>query len=313
VAYHFLNQHPGEYSFSKPLNTRNLKRTRVPADEVIHLFIQERPGQTRGTPALVSAMIRLRHMHGYEEAEIIFARASASLMGFIESDADQLQGDAVAGGQQVTDFEPGIFKQMRPGEKVNVPAVSRPGGQFDPFMRAMLRGVASGTGVAYTSVSADYSQSNYSSERAAILKERDLWRVLQDWVRDNFHQEVFEGWLSMAFLSNQISLPKYEVTPELYTEATKWCPRGWAWIDPEKEVSAYEKGVAAGFITQGDVIAQDGGDFNEKMLQRSSEVKKAQSLGLVFSSDHSNSQAMASLKAAEIQAAAFKASPKVTE
>lgn len=302
VAYHFFVEHPGEHSFAANIDRRGVKRVRIPADEVIHLFRPERPNQTRGVPILVSAMIRLRQMHGYEEAEVIFARASASLMGFIESDADQLPGDGELGEQQVIDFEPGVFKQLRPGESVNIPAVSRPGGQFDPFMRSQLRGVSAGTGPAYTSVSADYSQSNYSSERAAILKERDYWRVLQDWVIANFHQPVFEAWLSMAYLSEALALPRYDVAPESYEEATKWCPRGWAWIDPEKEVNAYERGVQAGFITQSEVIAQDGGDFHEKMAQRAMEVEKAKSLKLTFSSDYANSQAMLGFRAAEASA-----------
>lgn len=311
VAYHFLTAHPGESSFPKPTDTRGLKRVRIPADEIIHVFRTERPGQTRGVPILISTMIRLRQMYGYEEAEVIFARASASLMGFIETDAEQLVGDDEEDGQVVTDFEPGVVKQLRPGEKFSMPNVARPGGQYDPFIRANLRAVAAGTGPAYTSVSADYSQSNYSSERAAILKERDYWRMLQDWVRDSFHQPVFEAWLSMANLAGVLTLPRYDVAPEFYEESTKWCPRGWAWIDPDKEVRAYEKGVQAGFITQSEVIGMEGGDFHEKMAQRRMEVEKAKEFGLKFSSDYANSAAVMQAEAAAAMGGG--GSPDVTE
>ena len=46
------------------------------ADEVLHLYIQERPGQTRGVTWFASAIKRLHHLAGYEEAEVIRARAS---------------------------------------------------------------------------------------------------------------------------------------------------------------------------------------------------------------------------------------------
>lgn len=283
VAYYFHTQHPGDYGV--PHARRETNRKRIPANEIIHLFIQDRIGQNRGIPWLVSAMIRLRHMQGYEEAEIVAARSAASLMGFIETDQGELRGEDVQGEQRVTVFEPGVFKQLNPGEKMNVPNIQRPGTQFDPFMRAMLRGVAVGLGPAYTSISGDFSQSNYSSERAALLKERDLWRALQAWLIRNFHQPVFEAWLDVAVLSGAVSLPLYETAPERYYDAIRWLPRGWAWIDPLKEVQAYGEAVDRGFMTSTDVIASQGGDIEETYVTRKREVDLAESLGLEFKQD----------------------------
>ncbi len=55
------------------------------ADEVLHLYIQERPGQTRGVTWFASALQRLHMLDGYENAELVRARASSALMGFITS------------------------------------------------------------------------------------------------------------------------------------------------------------------------------------------------------------------------------------
>ncbi len=286
VAYWFFKKHPGDFIFGNDsVSVRGFDRIRIPADEIIHLFVPDRTLQTRGVPWLHAALTRIRHMGGYEEAEIIGARASAALMGFIETPEGQLHGDSVVDGQQVTDFEPGVFKQMNPGEKVNVPAISRPGGQFDPFMRLMLRGVASSIGTTYESLSADFSQANYSSTRQALVSSRDFYKVIQAWLIDNLHQSVFESWLDMANLTGAVSIPKFDSSSDEFYESIKWQPRGWQWIDPLKEVQANVMAVAAGFKTQTDVISEMGGDYDELMAQRKKEVDQAKTSGLTFSTE----------------------------
>lgn len=285
VAYWFFHRHPGDYGVVPDLQAENGRRIRIPADEIIHGFFTDRPKQTRGSPAIASALIRLRHMQGYEEAEVIAARASAALMGFIETpEIEPSIQDAVDDGQSVTEFEPGVIKKLNPGEKVTVPTSNRPGGQFDPFMSLMLRGVAAGAGCSYETVSKDYSRSNYSSSRMSLLPERDNWRVIQQWVIANFHQRVFEKWLDISVLSGVLPLKNYETMPQLYRNP-QWKPRGWAWVDPQKEVVASLQAVRAGFKTLADVVSDGGGDLDELMTQRQDEVTTAAELKLVFDSD----------------------------
>lgn len=283
VAYYVRTRHPGDYVASYGRG-KIYESVRVPAEEIIPLFVHERLSQSRGVPWIASALKRLHHLNGYEEAEVIAARAGASLMGFIESESGQLQGDDVVGAERVSDFQPGVFKYLAPGEKVNVPDMNRPSGVFDPFTRAMLRGVSAGVGVSYESISKDYSQGSYSSARQALLADRDNWRVLQKWMIQNFHQPVFEAWLDMAVLSGALVLRDYELMPERYT-GVRWMPRGWAWIDPQKEVAAYKEAIRGGMTTLSKVVAQDGDDIEDLMVQREREVKRAAELGLVFDTD----------------------------
>jgi lambda family phage portal protein len=292
VAYWFFHKHPGDYGVMPNMQTEPGKRIRVPAEEVVHLFFIDRWPQTRGIPAIASAIMRLRHMQGYEEAEVVGARAAAAIMGFIQSpEMDPSMKDDVDDGDSVTEFEPGVFKKLGPGESVNVPSVSRPGGQFDPFMRMMLRGVAAGAGASYETISRDYSQSTYSSTRQALIEDRDNWRKIQKWMIRNFHQKVFERWLDMTVLSGTLSLKNYELNPAPYRNV-KWMPRGWSWVDPLKEVQAYKEAVRAGFMTQSDVISLSGGDFEDLIVQRQREVDLAAEKNLVFDTDPSKVNAL---------------------
>lgn len=285
VAYHFYTQHPGDLDAGGRQGTGQ-RRIRVPADEVIHLFVADRVGQTRGVPWFATALIRLRHMSGYEEAEVIAARASACQMGFIESpdlDHEYDQGD-MADYDRVEDFEPGKIKSLAPGEKFTSHNPTRPSGLLDPFMRYMLRGVASGLGVSYESLSRDYSQSNYSSSRLALLDDRDTWKVLQGWIIERFHQRVHERFIAMGVLGGVFNFPGYELDAERYT-TPRWIPRGWSWIDPSKEVTATKAAVRAGFMTMADAVAQAGGDFEELVSARVRELELCEANDLVFDTD----------------------------
>lgn len=284
VAYYFFASHPGD-NHGSAIEARSSNRRRIPASEIVHLYVLERPGQTRGFPHIVSAIMRLRHMSGYEEATVVSARAGAANMGFIETaDGQPSIADDVQDGQTVSEFSPGVIKTLGPGEKFSQSNFQNPSGQFDPFMRAMLRGVASGCGIAYETISSDFSQSNYSSSRMAMLKERDNWRVMQKWFISNFCQPIFEGWLDMAVLSGGIPLKGYEGNEDQYS-CVRWQPRGWAWIDPNKEVTANKEAVRNGFLTQADVIAASGGDIEELYNARRRELDRAKDLGLEFDTD----------------------------
>jgi lambda family phage portal protein len=281
VAYWFLPMHPGDYLVTGTQQANLGNPVRVPADEVIHLFVTQRPGQTRGVPWMASSIKNLHQLSGFVEAEVVRARASSALMGFITSPEGELQGDDLVDGERVSAFEPGVFKYLAPGESVTVPALNAPDGQFEPFLRAMLRGMSAGLGISYHNLSQDYSQTNYSSSRLALLEERDNWRVLQEWMIESFHQRVLETWLDLAVLSGQLQLPLYETDPERYRQV-RWMPRGWSWVDPQKEITALREAEMAGYMTKAEIIAESGGDIEEVFQQRRRELDLAQELDLTF-------------------------------
>jgi lambda family phage portal protein len=186
--------------------------------------------------------------------------------------------------ERVSNFEPGVFKYLAPGESVNVPQLDAPDGQFEPFMRGMLRAVAAAIGCSYETISRDFSQSNYSSSRLSLLEDRENWKTLQDYLIDHLLRPVFERWLAAAVGSGAMPLPGYDVMPERY-EAVKWFPRGWEWVDPAKEVSAYKEAVRCGFKTQADVVAAGGGDLEDLLVALAAERERAQELGLTLDID----------------------------
>jgi len=306
VAYYLRTIHPGELRMTADQVT---KLERVPAADMIHLRKVERWPQTRGEPWLHTVVRKLNDMDGYSEAEIIAARSAASYMGMIETpDLDTPIAEKQEDGTQQMELSPGLIERLGPGEKFSAFMPNRPNTAFDPFMRAMLREVAAGIGVSYESLSRDYSQSNYSSSRLALLDDRDLWRVLQQWWIRSFRAPLLRDWMQAAVLSRaipSISVEQYALEPDRFL-AVSWKLRGWSWIDPTKEVEAYKQAVRCGFTTVQAVIEQTGGgaDLEDVLEQRRSELDDMAALNLVFETDPAAFLARGESVAAAAEAAA---------
>lgn len=286
VAYWIRKLHPGEYRYYAG-ETDFMER--VPANEIIHLKLTDRWPQTRGEPWMHTVLRKLNDIDGYSEAEIIAARAAASYMGIIETREEY--GQTTETGTKEIVLEPGVIERLTPGDKWNFVSPNRPNSQVDPFIRLLLREIAAGTGTSYESLSRDYSQSNYSSSRLALLDDRDLWRVFQHWFLRNFRLPIHEIWLQQAVLSKNvksISVEDYANQPQKYN-AVSFKPRGWTWIDPAKEVEAYKEAIKGGLTSTSEVITLTGGgkDIEDVLNDRKRELDMMKEKGLVFDTDPS--------------------------
>ncbi len=278
VAYHLLTRHPGSDNYIHA----GRERERVPADQILHLFMVERAGQTRGIPWLHSSIPLFKMLGGYEEAELIAARIAASKMGFYERKEEGQQyapDDTTQQGDLVQEVAPGHFEELPVGVSVTAFDPQHPNAAFPDFRKAMLRGAASGLDVSYNGLANDLEGVNYSSLRQGSLDERDAWRTLQTYFKDAASHRVYLAWLDMALLSQALPLPPRKVWK---FQAVAWQPRGWQWVDPEKEVNASLKAIGGGLRSRQDVLAEQGRDVTDTMEQLAEENQLAQSIGLVL-------------------------------
>jgi lambda family phage portal protein len=287
VAYHIRRRHPSEIRFNAS-GADDIER--IPADQIIHLAVIDRWPQTRGEPWMHAVARTFNDMAGYTEAEITRARVQACTSAAIESsdDASSFSEEQQDGSVEM-ELEPGVVKKLNPGEKYVPGSVTAPNPALDPFMRYMLREVAAGVGVSYESLSRDYSQSNYSSSRLALLDDRDMWRFYQSWFIIDFRRRVHREWLQQAVLAGAVtgvSVEEYAVNIKKF-EKVLFKPRGWTWIDPTKEVEAYKEAIKAGFTTRTDVIAATAGgqDIEDVDNVRERELRLAREKGLQFDTD----------------------------
>jgi lambda family phage portal protein len=275
VAYHFLRSTPKIWSHGY-----SREYIRVPADQIIHLYLPQRAEQVRGIPWMHSAIIKLHQLGAFEEAAIIASRVGASKMGFYQ----QKGGDGFippgstlgSDGNYHQSAEPGEFGIVPQGYEFKDWNPNYPDAQVEPFMKSCLRGLASGLNVTYHSLANNLEAVNFSSARAGMLEERDNWMLLQQWLVDHLHIPLYRRWLRMALLTSRLSLQGPE--PKFWD--VTWSPKRWTWVDPLKDVQANINAIQWGLKSRTQVVNETGADLEDIMTQLKSENDMAEDAGV---------------------------------
>lgn len=278
VAYHILDDSNHSINFSVYANRQ---RTRYMAEDIYHIFDPDRAFQTRGISWMAPSMYRLKMLTGYEEAALVNARLSATIGGYFYSeDGTTLPGDGKDDqGNIITTFEPGEYKQLPAGLKVQNVDPNYPDQQHDMFVKAILRGVASGFGVSYATLANDLTQVNYSSIRAGLLDERDNWRAWQRVFAEQFLEPVYSDWLDLALLGDRLNLPAAKF--EKFNRPV-FTGRRWAWVDPKNDIEAELASINGGLKSRTMSLAERGENIEEIFQELAEEKAAAEALGLKF-------------------------------
>lgn len=276
VAYWVKQKHPGDYDFATISVNEN---KRVPADEIIHVFEPARAGQTRGEPWLAPAISQLKMLNAHREAELVASRMAASKMGFFTSDSgEDAPADDYDNSVPIIDAEPGTFHQLPNGVDFKPFDPSHPATAFSDFQKGILRGIASGLGVSYASLSNDLEGTSYSSIRQGALEERDAYRMMQQFMLDHFVIPAYAAWLRHVMEFGYINIPATRF--DKFFMATNFRPRGWQWVDPLKEVNAAVTAMHNGIMSMQDVSNQYGRDVEETFSQWERDKEMAAQFGL---------------------------------
>jgi lambda family phage portal protein len=225
-------------------------------------------------------MTRLYQLSQYEEAEVVAARVAACKSGFFKPNgSDGYVGDGVDDlGNTISEASPGSFELLPVGMDFQAFDPTHPAGNFAPFIKATLRGIASGLGVSYNSLASDLEGVNFSSIRAGVLEERQHWKSIQAWMIEHFMVPVYTEWLRMALISNQLApIPVNKISK--FSEP-KWQARGFEWIDPLKDAKANLQEIQMGTKSRADILAEKGKDIEEVFEQIKSEEQLAESVGI---------------------------------
>ena len=275
LFYYFRSQHPGDNVFANGALQQTI--IRIPADEIVHVYVQERPNQSRGVPWLSSCALKLRDLEQFESYQLLKAKAEASVTGFVTSPEVDLIGDDVQPPQY--ELSPGRVNRLAPGEGFEVYETKTASANIDSYTASVLRSIAAGLGLSYESLSRDYTNTSYSSARTSRLDEIDGYKLLQDWFTKNFLSPTYKKWVDLALLSGQLSISDFATNPSKYKDVS-WIPRGYGWVDPLKEAQAYKLMVDEGFTTREDVIGGLGSDFEEVVEQLAYEKDTLDANGL---------------------------------
>jgi lambda family phage portal protein len=275
IAYHILTDHPGDLEYS----TYARRTQRIEAENILHLYLPERAQQTRGVPWMSTAISALKMLHGYREAELVAARTAASKMGFFTSRAgDGFQADDYEGQIPIMEAEPGSFHQLPQGVEFQQFDPQHPTSAFSDFEKSILRGIASGLGVSYHSLANDLTQTSYSSIRQGALEDRDFYKYIQQYMVNHFLIPVYRQWLAQTMTVGVVNLPINKF--DKFADAAMFRPRGFQWVDPQKEITAQVIALNNGLISMQDVANNYGRDIDDLFAQIARDKVAAEKYGL---------------------------------
>ncbi len=314
IAYHIRDSHPYDAaSWTAPAErfswTRVERETPWCRPNVLHVFDLEEAGQTRGQSRL-NAMVEALHMTDkYERVELQAAIVNAILAAVITTPMDT---DVVSGNfAQKETF--GQYHELReafhdtarislggvalqhlfPGEDLKFHAASRPAANYEPFVSTALRKIAAAAGISYEQLSGDWSKTNYSSARAALL---EIWRGFffrRHVFTSKFCTPFFGAWLEEQIAEDRIPAYREAIkrgAPEFWEAKAaylrcEWLGPGRGWVDPEKEAKAVGLRLALGLSTVEDELAEQGKDIDQVLPALARERAKFTDAGIAHPLD----------------------------
>lgn len=291
LRYHVMNRHPGEFSFRGGFSWNAIPAFGESGEpQVLHIFEQLRPDQTRGVPYFAPVIETLKQLDQYTEAELQAAVVSAFFTVFIEQPA----GVGTSGLAPVdpndpnppADHEyklgPAAILDLAPGEKAAFADPKRPNDKFDAFVRAVLNQVGVALDLPFELLIKHFT-SSYSASRAALL---EAWRAVSRrrfWLASRLCQPTYAWVITEAVARGMIDAPGFFDDPIMRQAwlGTQWVGPSMGQLDPMSEVEAAKLRVDEGFSTRAEETAQlTGGDFERKHRQRVKEEKMRQADGL---------------------------------
>jgi len=301
VRYWIREGHPADVGGRPSMNWNGWERysTNFGRPQVLHAFDKLRAGQTRGVTRFASCLSLFKSFGQYKKSTIEAAAVNALFLGFVKSNAgpsamkegfdfDELSAfsEERAGFYEDNPIEvAGVgLPVLGPDDDVTMQTASRDTSGFEGFTRAILRLIAATLGVTYEEMTMDFSTTNYSSARAALLIAWKETLSLRGLIEQQVAWPYFAAWLEEAFdigaLTVPAGAPDFYDAIDAYVEG-RWRGPGRGHIDPTKEIVAAAARMEAGITTLADECADyDGSDWEEKMEQRAREAAKGSDLRL---------------------------------
>ncbi len=241
---------------------------------MIHVFDQLFPGQVRGLSWLSPVLLKLRDRDEASDAMLMLLKVSSLMTGFVRDTEGGTAGlgDDGAGDALNVALEPGAMRILPPGAEVSFSTPGQGLAQAVDFLRSQDREIAAGVGLTFEALTGDLGEANYSSARVGLLEFRRRAEMLQrNLIEAMFLRPVWRRWIETRALSGQIEAAPASLSDHL---AVRFVAPGWAWVDPQNEVSADVAAIQAGLKSREEVVAGRGRDIEELDEERARDAAR---------------------------------------
>lgn len=318
IAYHIRKRHPSEAGWSDGVGLAS-QVERVPRSTdwgrpvVLHLYDEPRPAMSRGVARFVAASRQMKQLAAYTDAELERNIIQASIAAVIESQMDYEGAMGLLGAKGGNTFNNNLTEaalhHMRsiapwhkeiglkvggsrvahliPGEQLKLVQPNGMAMNFEQFEAATLRQLAAALNVPYESLARNFSDTSYSAARMSLA---DIWRSFltrREMISQKFAMPFVSAWMEEAIVKGILPLPSGKLgTLDDFYKLRHAIVRGGfiSWtkplIDPVKERTAQQMGLALGLTTMEAEAAADGDDWDELLVQRKREKERRKALKL---------------------------------
>lgn len=274
---------PVAYYFRKTLSkVENCSFTfgdydRVSAKDVVHVFLKEFPGQSRGLSPLAPVLSDLHRANTLDRSMLARANIASNTLGLV-SNSDEPPPE----GFEEHRSEAGMLLDIGNKEFIQS-GIDYPDSAYEAFQRAILRRIASGLGVSYNNLASDLTNVNFSSIRQGLINERTAWEALQGEFISQMMRPIFRAWLEYSLAAGKIRTEKGAPVPPTNQEKfsnVKFVGRRWTWIDPVNDMTAAEKALNMKIKSRSRIIRDLGGDPWSEWAEIAEENEEMKALGL---------------------------------
>lgn len=270
--FRVLKYHPGDVKFAT-----GEEAFHVPADYMIHIFRQDRPGLHRGVPELTAALPLFAQLRRYNLAVLSAAEAAADFAAILYTDAPPDGESEEVEAMDTISLERNMLLTVPAGWKMGQLDSKQPTANHSEFVKVILSEIARCVVSTYGTVAGDYSGHNYASGRLdnqvyqkSILVDRSFWE-------SEVLNHIFELWFREYVLTRPCQTGNI-----IDGEAPRhtWFWDGFVHVDPTKEAIAQEKRLANNTTTLASECAKDGRDYLSVLRQRAKEIRLMHELGI---------------------------------
>lgn len=312
VAYHFRQDHPSEWRTPKSgIWKRVPARLRWGRKQMIHIFEQLRPGQTRGIGVMVAAIPDMKMSKQFRQlvlqnailnatyaatieselpAEAIFARLGGSdfspadvekaMHGFITGHYSTMGN--LMGGSRNLQIDGVKIPHLPPGTKLNLHGAGDGGPLGTDFEVALDRVQAAALGISYEQFSRDFTKTNYSGFKGAMSETYKAMVSVKRMVADNFASTIYRLWLEEMLNAGQITSIKrnmpswYDGRNAEFYSSCDWVGASRGQVDELKETQAAILRINNGLSTREQELARLGQDWRKVLRQMKREGELAE-------------------------------------
>ena len=297
----FKNSIPIEYHFRKSilestlLSNTPLQRISIPAEEIIHTFIRDEPGQWLGIPLLASVLLSLYSLDDLLTATVTKQKAAQSIAVLIEQTGNAISMLPVGQIKTTdTDGTPKIHYKndanesqvlyLNKGESAKMFQGTDIGANFGILIESELRKIATTADALYHQLTGDTTGLNYSSLIGMALQSRNRLEYLHNFLFIPLREKpIADAFKDLAILYN----PKVS-TAIPYFQLPRW--RG---IDDLKDIQADLLELQSGMAIIEDKLSERGLTIEQVIADEENRKLYETSLGVILNTSASNPSNMA--------------------